>query len=207
MDVILKYFSDLSPLQVRQFESLYDLYLDWNMKINVISRKDIGNLYVHHVLHSLSLCEIVRFTDGSKLLDLGCGGGFPGIPLAIMYPRCDFHLVDSVGKKLTVCDGIISSLGLKNVHTSHCRGESLSGRNYDFVLSRAAMSFSSLVDCSRGLILREQHNSLPNGILALKGGDLSSELAGYTTQVRTWDISTFYSEDYFKEKKIIHISL
>ena len=207
MDIILKYYPEITSIQKSQFESLYDLYNDWNTRINVISRKDIDNIYLHHVLHSLSLMEIVHFVNGTKVLDLGCGGGFPGIPLAIMFPGVDFHLVDSIGKKLKVCDAVSESIGLKNVHTTHARGESLKGFKYDFVVSRAAMSLDKLISCSSRLISSEQFNSLSNGIIALKGGDLSDEISGYESLVQTWDINEFYEEDYFNEKKIVYVNL
>ena len=207
MYIIQKYYPSITSLQKSQLESLYDLYNYWNERINVISRKDITNLYLHHVLHSLSLMEVIRFSDGTKVLDLGCGGGFPGIPLSIMFPNVDFHLVDSIGKKLKVCDAISESLGLKNVHTTHARGESLQAHQYDFVVSRAAMSLDKLISCCNPLIRFTATNSLSNGLLALKGGDLREELSGYESIVQCWDISNFYTEDYFKEKKIIYVNL
>ena len=207
MDIILKYYPDLSSIQLSQFTALNDLYRVWNEQINVISRKDIDNLYEHHVLHSLSIKEVINFRPGSSILDLGCGGGFPGIPLAIMFPDVDFHLVDSVGKKLKVASSISSSIGLQNVRFSHCRGEELKGHIYDFVVSRAAMSLSGLVRSVGKTIKTEQHNALPNGIIALKGGSLESELAGIRNISTVWEISDFYSEPYFSEKKIVHVTI
>ena len=207
MDTILKYYPDLSSIQLSQFTALNDLYRVWNEQINVISRKDIDNLYEHHVLHSLSIKEVINFRPGSSILDLGCGGGFPGIPLAIMFPDVDFHLVDSVGKKLKVASSISSSIGLQNVRFSHCRGEELKGHIYDFVVSRAAMSLSGLVRSVGKTIKTEQHNALPNGIIALKGGSLESELAGIRKISTVWEISNFYSEPYFSEKKIVHVTI
>ena len=207
MDTILKYYPDLSSIQLSQFTALNDLYRVWNEQINVISRKDIDNLYEHHVLHSLSIKEVINFRPGSSILDLGCGGGFPGIPLAIMFPDVDFHLVDSVGKKLKVASAISSSIGLQNVRFSHCRGEELKGHIYDFVVSRAAMSLSGLVRSVGKTIKTEQHNALPNGIIALKGGSLESELAGIRNISTVWEISDFYSEPYFSEKKIVHVTI
>lgn len=207
MDTILKYYPDLSSIQLSQFTALNDLYRVWNEQINVISRKDIDNLYEHHVLHSLSIKEVINFRPGSSILDLGCGGGFPGIPLAIMFPDVDFHLVDSVGKKLKVASSISSSIGLQNVRFSHCRGEELKGHIYDFVVSRAAMSLSGLVRSVGKTIKTEQHNALPNGIIALKGGSLESELAGIRNISTVWEISDFYSEPYFSEKKIVHVTI
>ena len=207
MDTILKYYPDLSSIQLSQFTALNDLYRVWNEQINVISRKDIDNLYEHHVLHSLSIREVINFRPGSSILDIGCGGGFPGIPLAIMFPDVDFHLVDSVGKKLKVASSISSSIGLQNVRFSHCRGEELKGHIYDFVVSRAAMSLSGLVRSVGKTIKTEQHNALPNGIIALKGGSLESELAGIRKISTVWEISDFYSEPYFSEKKIVHVTI
>ena len=207
MDTILKYYPDLSSIQLSQFTALFELYKFWNEQINVISRKDIDNLYVHHVLHSLSIKEVITFRPGSSVLDLGCGGGFPGIPLAIMFPDVDFHLVDSVGKKLKVASSVSESIGLQNVRFSHCRGEELKGNSYDFVVSRAAMSLPDLVRCAGKNVKPIQHNALPNGILALKGGSLDSELRGIRHLCTIWDISSFYSEPYFSEKKIVHVTI
>lgn len=207
IDIILKYYPSLSPLQQEQFSKLYPLYSDWNSKINVISRKDIDNLYEHHVLHSLSVKELINFTSGTHVLDLGCGGGFPGIPLAIMFPEVQFHLVDSIGKKLMVAESVSTSIGLQNVRFSHCRGEELQGRNYDFVVSRAAMSLPDLVRCVRKNIKKEQQNALPNGIIALKGGNLDAEISSMRGICTIWDISDYYSEEYFSTKKIVHVTI
>ena len=207
MDCIIKYFPNLTDLQKGQFAQLQQLYADWNGKVNVISRKDIDNLYVHHVLHSLSIKEVITFRPGSSVLDLGCGGGFPGIPLAIMFPDVDFHLVDSVGKKLKVASSVSESIGLQNVRFSHCRGEELKGNLYDFVVSRAAMSLPDLIRCAGKNVNPIQHNALPNGIIALKGGSLDSELRGFRHLSTVWDISSFYSEPYFSEKKIVHVTI
>ena len=207
MDIILKYYPKLSAIQKEQFKQLYPLYSDWNSKINVISRKDIENLYEHHVLHSLSIKELINFTPGTQILDLGCGGGFPGIPLAIMFPEVNFHLVDSIGKKLKVAESISESIGLKNVSFSHCRGEELQGQMYDFVVSRAAMSMPELIRCIRKNIKKDQHNALPNGIIALKGGTLDAELAGMRSICTVWNISDYYNEEYFSTKKIVHVTI
>lgn len=207
MKEILKYYPLISDRQRSQFADLHDLYSEWNRKINVISRKDIDNLYLHHVLHSLSIAEVIHFRPESMILDLGCGGGFPGIPLAIMFPDAHFHLVDSIGKKLIVCNAVAESIGLQNIHTTHSRGENLRGVKYDFVVSRAAMSIDDLIRCTRKNLSKEQHNSLPNGIIALKGGDINSEISHVKSISTIWNISDFYSEDYFKEKKIVHITI
>ena len=205
MEKILKYFPSLSGTQVSQLEQLYDLYTDWNQKINVISRKDIENLYEHHVLHSLAIAEVIHFQPGTSVLDLGCGGGFPGIPLAIMFPEVKFHLVDSIGKKLKVAEAVSSAIGLENVRYSHCRGEELKDRVYDFVVSRAAMSLKDLMRCTRKNIVSAQHNVLPNGIIALKGGELEAEIQGMKSICTTWNVSDFFEEEWFKEKKVVHV--
>ena len=207
MDILLKYYPSLSAEQQRQYSSLYELYSDWNEKINVISRKDISNLYEHHVLHSLAISEVIHFTPGSCILDLGCGGGFPGIPLAIMFPEVSFHLVDSIGKKLKVAEAVSTAIGLKNVRFTHSRGEDLKGRDYDFVVSRAAMSLTDLVRCSRKNIRKDQHNVLPNGIIALKGGELAAEMNSMKSLCTTWDIKDFYDEDYCDQKKVVHVTI
>ena len=207
MDRILKYYPFLSDCQQSQLSMLYPLYTEWNDKINVISRKDITNLYLHHVLHSLSIFEVIRFTSGTQVLDLGTGGGFPGIPLAIMFPEVQFHLIDGTGKKLKVAEDISNHIGLENVRFTHCRGEELLGRDYDFVVSRAAMSAIDLMRCVRKNISPIQRNALPNGIIALKGGELSTEISSFRSLCTSWDISSFYSEDYFINKKILHITI
>ncbi len=207
MDIIKKYYPFLTVSQANQFSSLFELYSEWNKKINVISRKDISNLYTHHVLHSLSISEVIKFADDTKIIDIGCGGGFPSIPLAIMFPRADFHLVDSVGKKLKVCDAVSQSIGLSNIHTTHSRVEELKDYKCDFVISRAAMSMSELVKCSKPLVKKAGFNTLPNGIITLKGGDLQIEISSISNPIKTWDISLFYSEEYFDGKKIIYIKI
>jgi len=207
METILKYYSSLSEQQRHQMSCLYDLYNAWNEKINVISRKDINNLYIHHVLHSLSISEVIKFAPGTEVLDVGCGGGFPSIPLAIMFPNVNFHLVDSIGKKLKVCDDISERIGLRNIRTTHIRVENISNCSYDFVISRAAMSLSNLLKYSSKLIKKGNINSLSNGIIVLKGGDLKHEISQVNQPLQIWDISSFYQEDYFNEKKIIYVKL
>ena len=174
MDLILKYFPDLTEEQKRQFAALYDLYLDWNSKINVISRKDIENLYEHHVLHSLGIAKVIRFRPGTQIMDLGTGGGFPGIPLAILFPEVQFHLVDSIGKKVRVASEIANSIGLKNVTFRHARAEEEKGK-FDFVVSRAVMPLTDLLKIIRKNISSKQQNALPNGLICLKGGELGNE--------------------------------
>ncbi len=205
-DIIFKYFPDLSETQRRQFTMLDELYADWNSKINVISRKDIDNLYERHVLHSLAIAKILSFRPGTRVMDLGCGGGFPGIPLAVMFPETDFHLVDSIGKKVRVAQAVADAIGLTNVRSSHARGEEIKEK-YDFVVTRAVMPLTSLMKCVRKNIDRPQHNSLPNGIIALKGGELDGEMAPMRKICTTWDLSQFFEEEYFQTKKAVHVGV
>lgn len=204
MDIILKYFPDMSDTQRRQFAMLQSLYEEWNARINVISRKDIGNLYEHHVLHSLGIAKIINFTSGSRVMDLGCGGGFPGIPLAIMYPEVHFHLVDSIGKKVKVAQEVAGAIELQNVEMTHARGEEIKTK-YDFVVTRAVMTLTDLMKCVRKNIANEQHNALPNGIIALKGGELSGEMAHMRTICTEWNLSDYFDEEYFETKKVVHV--
>lgn len=206
MTVISKYFPHLTGLQVEQFAQLEALYNDWNTKINVISRKDIQNLYEHHVLHSLGISKVVNFKDGTTVMDLGTGGGFPGIPLAILFPNVQFHLVDSVGKKIKVANEVATAIGLKNVKFSHCRAEDIK-EQYDFVVTRAVMPMVDLVKVARKNIKREQHNAVPNGIIALKGGELNSEIASMKNISTVWELSDFFEEEYFKTKKVVHVTI
>lgn len=205
-DIIFKYFPNLSETQKQQFALLDELYADWNSKINVISRKDIDNLYEHHVLHSLAIAKIIHFRSGTKVMDLGCGGGFPGIPLAITFPETDFHLVDSIGKKVKVAQAVADAIGLTNVRASHSRGEDIKEK-YDFVVTRAVMTLSNLMKCIRKNIDRPQHNSLPNGIIALKGGELDGEMAPMRKICTTWELSQFFDEEYFQTKKVVHVGV
>ena len=175
MDIIHKYFKNLSPNQVQQFEKLQELYEDWNLKINVVSRKDIDELYLRHVLHSLAIAKVVQFKPGARVLDVGTGGGFPGIPLAILFPETQFHLVDSIGKKIKVVDEVVAGLALENVKTTNGRAEELKD-TYDFIVSRAVAQMETFVRWTRGRISKKQNHELKNGILYLKGGDLSEEL-------------------------------
>lgn len=206
MKSILKYFPDLTDTQIRQFEQLDALYHDWNAKINVISRKDIDNLYEHHVLHSLGIARLIRFKAGTTVMDLGTGGGFPGIPLAILFPDCRFHLVDSIGKKVKVCTEVAQALQLQNVTFRHCRGEEEKGQ-FDFVVSRAVMQLADLVKIIRKNISREQRNALPNGLICLKGGELEKETGAFRHHTMITPMSDFYEEEYFKTKKVVYVSL
>lgn len=207
MNIITKYFPELTTVQQQQMQLLQPLYEEWNAKINVISRKDIQNLYEHHVLHSLAIARVVKFRAGTRVMDIGCGGGFPGIPLAILFPETEFLLVDSIGKKVRVAQAVADSIGLKNVQTLHARGEEIKGQTFDFVVSRAVMPLADLVKCVRRLISHEPHNSLPNGLIALKGGELAQEIGSFRHISTVWDISDEFDEAYFETKKIVHVSL
>lgn len=204
MKEILKYFPDLTKEQQRQIAALDELYRDWNAKINVISRKDIDHLYEHHVLHSMAIAKIIQFRAGTKILDFGTGGGFPGIPLAILFPECDFKLIDGTGKKIRVAQEVCNAIGLKNCHPEHLRGEDEKGK-YDFIVSRAVMPLPDLLKIVKKNISKEQHNALPNGIICLKGGDLQKEMIPFRNLVEISDISRFFSEEWFKEKNIIYL--
>lgn len=205
MDIIQKYFPHLTELQVEQFAQLEALYNDWNTKINVISRKDIQNLYEHHVLHSLGIAKVVNFKDGTTVMDLGTGGGFPGIPLAILFPNVQFHLVDSIGKKVKVANEVANAIGLKNVKFSHARAEDIK-EQYDFVVTRAVMPMVDLMKVARKNIKKEQHNAVPNGIIALKGGELAGEIASMRNICTVWELSDFFEEEYFTTKKVVHVT-
>ncbi len=206
MNIIQKYFTNLTGLQAEQFAQLEALYNDWNAKINVISRKDIQNLYEHHVLHSLGIAKVVNFKDGTTVMDLGTGGGFPGIPLAILFPNVQFHLVDSIGKKVKVANEVATAIGLKNVKFSHARAEEIK-EHYDFVVTRAVMPMVDLMKVARKNIKKEQHNAVPNGIIALKGGELAGEIASMKNICTIWELSDFFEEEYFKTKKVVHVTV
>ncbi len=206
IELIQKYFPSLTPLQVERFKMLDALYHDWNAKINVISRKDIDNLYEHHVLHSLAIAQIIDFKEGSKIMDLGTGGGFPGIPLAIMFPDCHFHLVDSIGKKIKVCMEVAKVLGLDNVTFRHCRAEEEKGK-FDFVVSRAVMPLMDLIKIIRKNIDTQQKNALPNGLICLKGGELERETLPVKNTTVLTSISDFFTEEFFETKKVVYVQL
>lgn len=206
MDIILKYFPDLTEQQCSQFAALKVLYEDWNSKINVISRKDIGNLYEHHVLHSLGIAKVVNFKPGTHVMDLGCGGGFPGIPLAILYPEVQFHLIDSIGKKIRVCNEVIAGTGLTNVSTRHCRAEEEKGK-FDFVVSRAVMPLTNLAKLVKKNISTIQQNALPNGLICLKGGELEHETMPFKNRTMMTDLKDFFEEEFFETKKVVYLSL
>ena len=202
----MKYFPELSDAQRLQMEQLETLYPEWNAKINVISRKDIDNLEINHILHSLALVKFVQFTPGTRVMDLGTGGGFPAIPLAIYYPQATFHLVDRIGKKLKVAQDIAERIGLANVTFQHGDVKEVKGK-FDFVLSRAVMDLGDMVPLVKRLIDSEDRNAVPNGLLCLKGGDLTAEVQKYKNQVLIDDLSRYFNEDFFKTKKILYLPL
>jgi 16S rRNA (guanine527-N7)-methyltransferase len=205
-EIIYKYFPHLSDEQITQFAALGELYRDWNAKINVISRKDIDHVYEHHVLHSLAIAKIINFRPGTSILDFGTGGGFPGVPLSILFPDCKFKLIDGTGKKIRVAQEVCDTIGLKNCSPTHLRGEDEKDK-YDFIVSRAVMPLPDLVKLMRKNISKTQQNSLPNGVICLKGGNLQNELQPFHKIVETTDISQFFSEEWFKEKYVIYLPL
>ena len=206
MEVIRKYFPDLNEKQITQFIHLDNLYMDWNTKINLISRKDIHGLYIRHILHSLAIAKFIRFESETKILDVGTGGGFPGIPLAIFFPQAEFTLIDSIGKKVMVTKDIIEKTGLENCKSLQMRAENISEK-YDFVCSRAVTAFPKFYSWIHNNISNHNFNSVKNGIIYLKGGDLSKELNQFKHRVKTMNISDYFHEDYFKTKKIIYMPI
>lgn len=206
LDILKGYFPQFSTEQIEQYTALYNLYADWNAKINVISRKDIDNLYLHHVLHSLGIIKMLHFQDGSDVMDFGTGGGFPGIPLAIFFPNVHFHLIDSIGKKIKVGQAVAEAIGLKNVSFSHCRGEEEKGL-FDFIVSRAVMPLADLVKIVQKNIKKEQYNALPNGLICLKGGELEHEILPFRKRAMTINLSDYFKESYFETKKVVYVSL
>lgn len=206
MHIIQKYFPKLTEEQIQQFAALYELYSDWNSKINVISRKDIENLYEHHVLHSLGIAKIINFRAGTQIMDLGTGGGFPGIPLAILFPECRFHLIDSIKKKILVASEIANAIGLKNVTLRQLRAEEEKGK-FDFVVSRAVMPLENLIKVSRKNITSKQQNALPNGLICLKGGELRNEIQPFKNKVVVESLSDYFEEEFFSTKKIVYIPI
>ncbi|MDN3596753.1 16S rRNA (guanine(527)-N(7))-methyltransferase RsmG [Zunongwangia endophytica] len=205
MELIRKYFDGLSPQQIAHFEQLEDLYKDWNLKINVVSRKDIDELYLRHVLHSLGIAKVQKFNPNSNILDVGTGGGFPGIPMAILFPETNFHLVDSIGKKMKVVEEVAAGLGLQNVKTTNDRVENVDG-HYDFIISRAVAAMPTFVRWTKGKIAKKNNHDLKNGILYLKGGDLSEELNDYQT-AKIYNLTDYFEEDFFETKKVVHLPL
>lgn len=206
MQIIQKYFPDLSQEQIAQFAALGDLYTDWNAKINLISRKDIEHLYEHHILHSLGIAKFLRFKDGSRIMDVGTGGGFPGIPLAILFPQCQFLLLDSIGKKLKAASDVAQQIKLRNVEFCHSRVED-EKRKFDFVVSRAVMPLGDLARLCRKNITPAQQNALPNGIICLKGGELSAEMQAFKNKAVLQSLSDYFEEDFFETKKVLYLPL
>ncbi|MDR0894317.1 MAG: 16S rRNA (guanine(527)-N(7))-methyltransferase RsmG [Prevotellaceae bacterium] len=206
METILKYFPGLTTQQQQQLAALYGLYADWNAKINVISRKDIDNLYLHHVLHSLGIAQVIRFAAGTRVMDLGTGGGFPGIPLAILHPGVQFHLIDSIGKKIKVATEVARTIGLTNVTLSHTRAEEEKAP-FHFVVSRAVMPLTDLLKVIRKNIAPEQFNALPNGLLCLKGGELANETLPFKHRAVTYELNKFFDEAFFLTKKVVYVSV
>lgn len=205
-EIIFQYFKDINDEQRAQFRALGPLYQEWNAKINVISRKDIDNLYMHHVLHSLGIAKVVNFKPGSNILDIGTGGGFPGIPLAILFPNCKFKLIDSIGKKTKVAAAVANAIGLKNVVVEH-RNVIEEKNKYDFVVSRAVMNASDLVKLIRKNVSKEQRNALPNGLICLKGGDMTEEIAPFRNHSEVWDLKSYFDDEFFDTKKVMYIQL
>ncbi len=210
MEIIKSYFDQFSDRQLQQLSALKELYADWNTKINVISRKDMDHFYEHHVLHSLAIATQFEFMPGMEVMDLGCGGGFPGIPIAIFFPETRFHLVDSINKKLKVVSGIAEAIGLDNVTVQHSRAEDIKNRKFDTVISRAVAPLNDLWRWSRPLIRRykEQHpgHFVPNGLICLKGGDLTQEVFESGCKPMVWEIEKIFTEDFFKEKYLLYIA-
>ena len=204
IELIKKYFPHLSAKQIEQFTALDALYHDWNSKINVISRKDIDNLYEHHILHSLAIAKYITFREGTNVLDFGTGGGFPGIPLAIFFPEANFKLIDGTGKKVRVAQEVADAIGLENVLPAHLRGEEEKGK-FDFIVSRAVMPLPDLMKILKKYIAPDQHNTLPNGVIVLKGGNLNDELKPYKKIVEKTELSQWFDEEWFKEKYLIYV--
>jgi len=204
IEQILHYFPDITPKQREQFIALEELYLHWNSQINVISRKDTDQFYERHVLHSLAIAKVMPFVAGSHILDIGTGGGFPGIPLAILFPECTFVLVDSIGKKIKVVNEVASALELKNVTGIHERAEKID-QKFDFIVSRAVTAMPKFLNWTKGKFLNESKNEFKNGVLYLKGGDLTEEMASVKKAVQYFPISDFYSEDFFETKQVVYV--
>lgn len=207
MDIVLKYFSDFSDEQLKQLSALEGLYKEWNEKINVVSRKDIDQIYLHHVLHSLSIAAIANFNPGADVIDIGCGGGFPGVPLAIFFPETRFHMVDSIGKKLKVVEAVAEGTGIKNITTQHTRAEEIKNKKFDFAVSRAVAPLKELWTWARPLLKKDnKHEEMKNGLICLKGGDLHQEIFESVTRPKMMSVHDIFGEDYFKEKFVLYVS-
>ncbi len=206
LSIITNYFPNLTPTQIEQFKQLQGLYEHWNAQINVISRKDIESLYEKHVLHSLGIAKVMEFKPNTKIMDVGCGGGFPGIPLAILFPECKFHLVDSIGKKIKVVNEISTSIGLKNLTAEHKRAEEVKDK-FEFIISRAVTEFPAFYKWVQNKISKSQFNNLPNGILYLKGGDLTEELKDFKKRVVLYDLKDYFKEEFFETKKVVYLPM
>lgn len=206
MDLILKYFPNLSEIQVEQFAQLQSLYSEWNSQINVISRKDMDNFYERHVLHSLGIAKIIDFEPQTEILDVGTGGGFPGIPLAIMFPQTKFHLVDSIGKKIKVVNEVVGAIGLQNVTANHCRANEVVGK-FDFVVCRAVIRLNKFIPWVHDKVSKQSRNTLPNGLLCLKGGELKEELEEIRFPSKCIDLSNFFAEAFFQTKKVVYVKI
>ncbi len=205
MDILLKYFDDFTPTQIQQFTALEALYKEWNEKINVVSRKDIDQIYLHHVLHSLSIAAIADFKPGADIIDIGCGGGFPGVPLAIFFPEAKFHMVDSIGKKLKVVEAVAEGAGIKNITTQHTRAEEIKNKKFDFAVSRAVAPLKELWTWAKPLLKKENKNEIVNGLICLKGGDLHQEIFESGTRPKMMSVYEIFGEEYFKEKYILYV--
>lgn len=206
LELITKYFADFTEQQLQQLTALEDLYKEWNSKINVVSRKDIESLYLNHVLHSLSIAAVIQFQPGTRIVDIGCGGGFPGVPLAIFFPEVQFHLVDSIAKKLKVVDAVCEGAGIHNITTQHTRAEEIKGRKFDFAVSRAVAPLKDLLRWSHPLIEKGNKQELANGLICLKGGDLTQEIFESGARPGVVSITSLFKEDYFQEKFVLHVA-
>ncbi|SFT87596.1 16S rRNA (guanine527-N7)-methyltransferase [Lishizhenia tianjinensis] len=204
--LILSYFPDLTQKQIEQFAALGDLYQEWNEKINVISRKDVDNFYERHVLHSLGIAKVIQFKKGTRLLDVGCGGGFPGIPLAILFPECEFHLVDSIGKKIKVVQEVAEAIGLTNLQATHARAEQIKDK-YDFVISRAVTAMPKFLQWITNKFDKQDKNAYPNGVFYLKGGDLKEEMKPVKRHTEYFDLADYFEGEFFETKKVVYVRM
>lgn len=204
LGLILKYFDDFTEQQIKQFAALEELYTEWNAKINVISRKDIESIYLHHVLHSLSIAAIADFQPGTQIIDIGCGGGFPGVPLAIFFPQVKFHLVDSIAKKLKVVEAVCEGAGIKNITIQHTRAEDIKNKKFDYAISRAVAPLKELWKWSAPLLKKDHIKTLPSGLICLKGGDLAQEIFESGLRPKMMPINKIFPESYFEEKFVLH---